>query len=235
MLWLKQSKKFPGSFIAVFLLGFLAACTHDVLLDKAQAGDAGAQRELGVRFASGHQPDYAKAFEWFSKAAAQGNADAQNSLGVMYHQGRGTPQDYRQAFEWYSKAAEQQHVLGMYNTAVMYRTGSGTPQNFSKAIEYFTRAAEQGDADAQVSLGQMYAAGQGVAQDYKKAYMWFDLAASNGQPSRAALDGHDSAVRLRDDVAEKLKLQELTDAQKDAQNLHEKIQMNLHVDNVLHP
>jgi energy-coupling factor transporter ATP-binding protein EcfA2 len=41
--------------------------------------------------------------------AEQGNAKAQNDLGVMYEQGRGIARDYQQAVQWYRKAAEQGH------------------------------------------------------------------------------------------------------------------------------
>lgn len=48
-----------------------------------------------------------KAYEWFQKAAEQGNAMAQCNLGLMYGSGHGVPQDDIKAFEWYQKAAEQ--------------------------------------------------------------------------------------------------------------------------------
>jgi hypothetical protein len=51
--------------------------------------------------------DYKKALEWYSKAAIQGYALAQNNLGLMYEKGCGVVQDYKKAFEWYSKAVEQ--------------------------------------------------------------------------------------------------------------------------------
>jgi len=51
--------------------------------------------------------DYAKAAEWFSKAAEQGDAAAQYKLGGLYEEGRGVPQDKTKAAEWFRKAAEQ--------------------------------------------------------------------------------------------------------------------------------
>ncbi len=49
--------------------------------------------------------DYEEAVRWFRKAAEQGNAVAQNNLGVMYAAGRGVPQDYVQAHMWFNLAA----------------------------------------------------------------------------------------------------------------------------------
>ena len=41
------------------------------------------------------------------KAALQGDAGAQNNLGVCYEYGEGVKQDYAEAVKWYQKAAQQ--------------------------------------------------------------------------------------------------------------------------------
>ncbi len=51
--------------------------------------------------------DYKKAFHWYQKAAEQGYADAQVSLGCMYDSGQGVPQDKQKAFVWFSLARAQ--------------------------------------------------------------------------------------------------------------------------------
>ena len=45
--------------------------------------------------------------KWWRKAAEQGYADAQFSLGVAYDNGQGVPQDNDEAVKWYRKAVEQ--------------------------------------------------------------------------------------------------------------------------------
>ncbi len=55
--------------------------------------------------------DYATALRESRPLAEQGNAIAQNNLGLMYDQGRGVPQDDARAVKWYSKAAEQGYVV----------------------------------------------------------------------------------------------------------------------------
>jgi TPR repeat protein len=62
---------------------------------------------LGGLYADGRgvAQDYAKAREWYEKAAANGNARAMNNLGFVYENGRGVAQDYAKAREWYEKAA----------------------------------------------------------------------------------------------------------------------------------
>ena len=51
--------------------------------------------------------DYAEAMKWFRLAADQGNAAAQNNLGVLYEEGQGVPQDYAVAMKWFSLSAAQ--------------------------------------------------------------------------------------------------------------------------------
>ncbi len=51
--------------------------------------------------------DYATALREYRPLAKQGNAIAQNNLGVMNDIGKGVPQDYAEAMKWYRKAAEQ--------------------------------------------------------------------------------------------------------------------------------
>ena len=54
--------------------------------------------------------DYAEALRWLRKAAAQGDASAMGSLGVMYANALGVGQDYAAAVSWWLKAAEQGEV-----------------------------------------------------------------------------------------------------------------------------
>jgi hypothetical protein len=51
--------------------------------------------------------DEAEAVGWYRKAADQGNAVAQNNLGLMLDNGRGVVEDEAEAVGWYRKAAEQ--------------------------------------------------------------------------------------------------------------------------------
>jgi hypothetical protein len=132
--------------------------------------------------------DYTKAAEWYRKAAEQGSAFAQLSLGLMYYNGEGVPKDYTKAAEWYRKAAEQGDDIAQRRLGFMYYSGEGVPQDYTKATEWWQKAAEQGDAGSQLSLGSMYRDGIGVPQDYTKAAEWFRKAAEQGDnPARSLL------------------------------------------------
>ena len=49
------------------------------------------------------------AFEWYEKAANQGNIFAQSNLGWMYEVGEGTKKDYNKALYWHLKSADEEY------------------------------------------------------------------------------------------------------------------------------
>ncbi len=53
--------------------------------------------------------DYETAFEEFTKAAEDGDMNAQFNLGVMYEHGHGVQQSDLKAGEWYQLAADNGH------------------------------------------------------------------------------------------------------------------------------
>ena len=62
----------------------------------AEAGDAEAQSNLGIRYnlGSGVPEDAVEAVAWYRLAGEQGHAYAQYYLGMMYDAGRDVLQDY---------------------------------------------------------------------------------------------------------------------------------------------
>jgi uncharacterized protein len=73
--------------------------------------------------------------------AAEGNAEAQNSLGALYAEGKGVPKDYVQARQWYEKAAAQGHALAQNNLAELYFAGLGVQQDYVRAYMWVNIAA----------------------------------------------------------------------------------------------
>jgi TPR repeat protein len=80
-----------------------------LVLSLAAPVAAGPIEDADAAFGRG---DYAEAVKWFQKAANQGNAIGQSSLGVMYQHGKGVPQDYAEAAKWYRKAADSRQRPG---------------------------------------------------------------------------------------------------------------------------
>ena len=75
--------------------------------------------------------------------AEQGNANAQNNLGVMYDSGKGVPQSYQEAVKWYRLAAEQGNANAQNNLGAMYGSGKGVPQDFVQAHKWINLAASR--------------------------------------------------------------------------------------------
>lgn len=60
----------------------------------------------------GVRQDYATAIEWYTKAANQGDTQAQTILGVMYATGQGVSQNEQTAKAWASKACDNGEQSG---------------------------------------------------------------------------------------------------------------------------
>ena len=90
--------------------------------------------------------DYSTALRVFRQLADQGEAEAQNILGIMYDQGQGVTQDYTEGTRWYRKAAEQGNTNAQYNLGIMYDNGRGVAQDYVQAHMWFNLAAAKGGA-----------------------------------------------------------------------------------------
>ena len=124
--------------------------------------------------------DYATTLTEWRPLAEQGDAKAQNNLGVLYDKGHGVPQDYKTAMKWYRLAAKQGHAKAQYNLGLMYDKGHGVPQDDKTAVKWYRLAAEKGVDSAQNFLGMRYALGKGVPKNYKTAVKLLTLAAKQG-------------------------------------------------------
>jgi uncharacterized protein (TIGR02145 family) len=127
-----------------------------------------------------NKEDYAKAREWYAKAAEKDNTDAIHYLGWMYQNGQGVTQDYAKAHEYYAKAAKAGYAASMNNLGYLYENGLSVTRDYAKAREWYVKAAEKGNATAMNNLGYIYKEGVGVTQDYAKARQWYAKAADAG-------------------------------------------------------
>jgi uncharacterized protein len=75
----------------------------------AKKGEAPAQFILG--YANFMNMNYPAAVKWYQRAAGQGYADAQSTLGEMYLGGLGVLQSNMQAYVWFSLAAANEDPL----------------------------------------------------------------------------------------------------------------------------
>ena len=158
----------------------------------AKRGLAEAQYRAGLCYLEGKgvKEDSLLAGRYFTGAAEQGHAGAQNHLGDIkcregeFRKGRQEYAEainlYVEAVKWYTKAAEQGHAEAQCNLGICYDYGQGVREDEVKALEWYTKAAEQGNAVAQVCVGLCHNFGDGVPQDEVKAAEWYTKAAEQG-------------------------------------------------------
>ncbi len=108
------------------------------LLERARNGDADAQFELGKNYETGRiglPKDLSEAQYWYRKAADQGDAYAEASLGILFNFGKGVQRDYAQAYLWYERAVT--HAQGSNRDSIVeMRDGIAenlTPQQIAEA------------------------------------------------------------------------------------------------------
>jgi TPR repeat protein len=77
--------------------------------------------------------DYVPAIRLFRPLAEQGNAKAQNVLGVMYRRGEGVARNSVRAFMWFSRAAARGDARAKAELREVSQTMS--PQELSQARE----------------------------------------------------------------------------------------------------
>lgn len=118
----------------------------DPIKSKAEQGDAEAQLQMGLRYAStawGMENDKI-ATQWFAKAAAQNQVEAQYRYGMSLLKGIGVVQDYKMAFAWLEKSAKQGYAQAQFAVGKMYQAGIGIDSNAERAYLWFNLAASQG-------------------------------------------------------------------------------------------
>jgi hypothetical protein len=117
--------------------------------------------------------------------------------------------DYAVAARMFQPLADSGDARAQAILGYMFATGRGVPQSYVEAAGWYRRAAEQGHPTAQYMLGLAYDKGQGVPQDYVEAYKWLDLAVG-----RASGRTRDDWARIRDAIASKLSLVQVTEGQR---------------------
>ncbi|MDR1828983.1 MAG: sel1 repeat family protein [Methylobacteriaceae bacterium] len=130
--------------------------TVDIIL-AAERGDAKAQYDLGRMYFRGDQisrnPD--EAVNWYRKAAEQGLADAQYTLGLSYL--TGVHRDATEAVKWLTAASEQGHTSALTRLGRMYFEGEGVGQSYTQALTWYRRAAVNGfRTEGEAVLGYLW-------------------------------------------------------------------------------
>lgn len=86
-------------------------------------------------------------------AAVDGDAIAQDRLGIMYAKGIGVEQNFVRAEKWFIKSANQRYPDALYNLSVLYRVGpNGVEPDEHKSNSYRAQAEAAGYASSRCEL-----------------------------------------------------------------------------------
>ncbi len=179
------------------------------LMKRAEANDAAAQNELGVRYQlgiGGVDKDPAAALSWFHKAALQGYGKAMLNLGALSYNGDGNAGDTTLALGWFLLAkdagdrggasaaanlqsqlnAEQQSAASLW-VGDAYFKGAEVKQDYARAMEWYRTAANSGSGLACHKVALLYSHGVGVPKDNVEIIRWLQRGADLGD-SQSAYD-----------------------------------------------
>lgn len=90
----------------------------------------------------------------------------------------------------------------------MYLNGHGITQNYGNAVKFLRLAVNQGNVNAMTELGDILALGTAYPKDIYRAHVLFNIAAVRGAPK---------AAEKRDALAKVMKIEELLQAQTEAE------------------
>lgn len=111
--------------------------------------------------------NYAEAMKWYQRAnEGEPNAEALNSMGIMYNHGLGVETDIDKAIDLYEQAVELGLMAAMGNLAGLY----DEMEQYELAVEWAQKAleADENDDDMLYLLGVCYLTGHGVEIDEEK-------------------------------------------------------------------
>jgi len=121
--------------------------------------------------------DPEKARQWLEKAAAGGDAAAQEAMGRACIEGARV--DPACGKKWLEPAAAQGRV-GATSVLAWLNVREGTRESLKRAAELYRAAAEAGDFVAQNNLGELLETGRGVSLEPRQALQWYRKSAESG-------------------------------------------------------
>lgn len=149
--------------------------------------------------------------QFYKIAAAEGDAEAQSQLGLMYIRNN----DFALAYHYFHLAADQQHPGAQANLGMMHYNGNffGVVQDYELAAEYYRAAAKQGSMAALSNLGGMYLKGDIPCENHKETYRLLSLAAEKGSAAALVCLGlmYQHGIEVKQNPSEALRLFALAD------------------------
>lgn len=193
----------PTTIRADFETGLTALLSGDHLkastefLSSANEGDPRSQAVIGFMYQGweGLVVDEEKAVQWLTKAAEQGESEAQFQIGQMYDEGKWVGRkNHTLSLEWYEKAAQQGHAEAQNNLGSQYFNGKGVKRDYVLAHEWYRKSAMQGWNTGQLNLTALLYWGQGTPKNLTESYAWADLCVKSGHSVKVTIRNVEKTV-----------------------------------------
>ncbi len=153
---------------------------HDKrMMKRAEANDPVAMFQWGKE--QHKKGDYSSTFEYWTKAAKLGDAEAHWALGDMYRLGQGVEKDEGKVVHHYEEAAILGHPMARYNLGVCENNNG----NIERAVKHWIIAAAQGYDVAIKAL----------MNEFRKGYVEKEVLAATLRAHKAAVDATKSPQR----------------------------------------
>lgn len=149
----------------------------------AEAGDPVGQRNCAafhMQGTNGSDADYARAADYYRRAAEQDDAVSQDMLSWMLLEGEVMPPDPAEAKRWAERAANAGISASATRLGMLYHNALGVDRDPVRAVFWWQKGAVDNDADAQAMLGAACHMGAGTPVDHVAALAWLLRAVDGG-------------------------------------------------------
>lgn len=150
--------------LQLFCLSLLfCACTNSAPYENshefklAETGNVDAQYNVAMNFLNGDEgypKDYDQAKRWLEKASEQGDASAQNALGIIYLRGLGGDKNISKSEYYYRLAANKNHENAQLQLALIL-LNNNKDGGVKEAKEWLEKASLQGNTEAKDKLKEL--------------------------------------------------------------------------------
>jgi TPR repeat protein len=149
---------------------------------KAPAQPEGADAALAKVPAKDMPRPPAQHLDWYKRAAAAGNPEAQYVLAELHLKGDGVAKDFEAAASLFRQSAERGNTArSQYALGLLYSRGIGVAKSDVEAVLWWQKAAAQGHHAAITQVGIALLTGRGIAKDADAARRMLERAAEGDE------------------------------------------------------
>lgn len=156
--------------------------------DAEAAGAMPTYAKLGFAYAKLGEEE--KAIACYQKGVEAGQTDSLDTLGMLYHEGKGVKQDDQKAFELVRAAAEEGNFSACGHLAYFLYHGKGTPKDHEAALTWAREGLEdEKNPYSRYVMAMLYHDGNVIEQDYLTAlYKMKKLAEEGMEEAKQGLE-----------------------------------------------